>query len=337
VPEASKSDWTFESDKSKSASAMCKQRGGGNRSHKSTANTGRDTKEKPTKTPITSDDSHSFSPYRRIPILLFAFLFACCTQLSNTAEVIFGNAVGNIVFGFMGKIAQCVPQNSNRRILSGAVLLGVFIFLVMISSTFSERITIPISSVHEFPRHSNSTFEALLTTDYGNRMAQAVGNHSPFSLCWVVDSGASCYICNDSSLFVNLKPCYVKISTAKSGESIIATGIGDIRLNTWSEQGQPSSIVLQQGYLVSEARRNLLSVSCLSKQKFQTVLPTENPIFAAGIYDCRSVSTVPATALVTALVTARSFTRSCELSFEALSFFLALYTCTKSQRSIRMN
>jgi hypothetical protein len=86
---------------------------------------------------------------------------------------------------------------------------------------------------------------------------------------------------------VNLKPCNVKISTAKSGESIIATGIGDIRLNTWSEQGQPISIVLQQGYLVSEARRNLLSVSCLSKQKFQTVLPSENPIFAAGIYDCR--------------------------------------------------
>ena len=49
------------------------------------------------------------------------------------------------------------------------------------------------------------------------------------------------------------------------------------------------------------------------------------------------ISTVPATALVTALATARSFTRSCELSFEALSFFLAQYTCTESQRSIRMN
>ena len=157
----------------------------------------------------------------------------------------------------------------------------------MISSTFSERITIPISSVHEFPRHSNSTFEVLMTNVSGSRVAQAVGNHSPFSLSWVVDSGASCHICNDSSLFVNLKPCNVKISTAKSGESIIATGIGDIRLNTWSEQGQPMSIILQQGYLVSEARRNLLSVSCLSKQKIQTVLPSENPIFAAGIYDCR--------------------------------------------------
>ncbi len=116
--------------------------------------------------------------------------------------------------------------------------------MVMISSTFSERITIPISSVHEFPRHSNSTFEVLMTNVSGSSMAQAVGNHSPFSLSWVVDSGASCHICNDSSLFVNLKPCNVKISTAKSGESIISTGIGDIRLNTWSEQGQPMSIIL---------------------------------------------------------------------------------------------
>jgi hypothetical protein len=103
-----------------------------------------------------------------------------------------------------------------------------------------------------------------------------------------VDSGASCHICNYSSLFVNLKPCNIKIPTAKSGESIVATGIGDFRLNTWSEQGQPVSIILQDGYLLGETRRNLLSVSCLSKQKFQTVLPFDNPGFAAGIYyDCR--------------------------------------------------
>ena len=268
-------DWTFESDKSKSASDKCKQRGGGNRSQpksskvKGTANSGRNTKEKhakfAAKTPTTSDDSHGFSSLRRIPVLSFAFLFACRMQLGNAAEVIFGNAVGNIFFGFMAKFAQCVPQNNNRRVLSGAVLLAISIFLVMISSTFSERITIPISSVHEFPRHSNSTFEVLMTNVSGSRVAQAVGNHSPFSLSWVVDSGASCHICNDSSLFVNLKPCNVKISTAKSGESIIATGIGDIHLNTWSEQGKPMSIILQQGYLISEARRNLLSVSCLSR------------------------------------------------------------------------
>jgi hypothetical protein len=171
VPEAGESDWTFESDKSKSASAKCKQRGGGNRSQpkapkvKGTANSGRDRKEKHAKTPTTSDDSHGFLSFRRIPILLFAFLFACWMQLGNAAEVIFGNAVGNIFFDplafYMAKFAQCVPQNKNRRVLSGAVLLGTFIFLVMISSTFSERITIPISSVHEFSRHSNSTLKLL--------------------------------------------------------------------------------------------------------------------------------------------------------------------------------
>jgi hypothetical protein len=154
----------------------------------------------------------------------------------------------------MAKFAQCVSQKNNRKVFSGAVLLGIFIFLIMISGIFFERISDPISSVHEFPRHSNSSFEALMTNASGNRVTPAVENHNPFSLSWVVDSGASCYICNDSSLFVNLKPCNVKISTAESAESIVATGIGDIRLNTWSEQGQPVSIILQHCYFVGEAR-----------------------------------------------------------------------------------
>ncbi len=66
--------------------------------------------------------------------------------------------------------------------LLNAVLLAIFIFLVMISSTFSERITIRISSVHEFPRHSNSTVEVYMTNISGNRVAQAVENHSSFNL-----------------------------------------------------------------------------------------------------------------------------------------------------------
>ena len=56
MPEASESDRTFEPDKSESKSAKCKQRGGDNRSQlkapkvKGTANTARNTKEKPAKT-----------------------------------------------------------------------------------------------------------------------------------------------------------------------------------------------------------------------------------------------------------------------------------------------
>ena len=297
APEHSDFDPTSQSDEQKSAFARCKKRGGKNRSKapkvNQTSNSGHDSKGSSSKTSEASENSSSrwFSHLCRLPVMLLTLLFACLTQLGNAAEVMFGNAFGNTVFDslafLMAKLSQCVPQHNNRKVVSGAVLLGIFIFLVMISSTFSERITIPISSVHEFQHHSNSSFEALMTNTNGIRVAQAVGIHSPFSLSWVVDSGASCHICNDSSLFVNLKPCNIKISTAKSGESIVATGIGDIRLNTWSEHGQPVNIILQQGYLVGEARRNLLSVSCLSKQQFQTVLPCDNQVFARGIYNCR--------------------------------------------------
>ena len=150
----------------------------------------------------------------------------------------------------------------------------------MISGTFSERIGSPSVKI------SNSSYEALFANAADNHTAQTVGNHSPWILNWIVDSGASCHICNDSSCFVNLQPCNVKISTAKSGEFIVATGIGDIRLNTWNEQGHPVSLILQQGYLISEARRNLLSVSSLKKE-FITVLGVDNPILAPGIYDSR--------------------------------------------------
>ena len=46
------------------------------------------------------------------------------------------------------------------------------------------------------------------------------------------------------------------------------------------------SLILQQGYLISEARRNLRSVSSLKKE-FITVLGVDNPILAPGIYDSR--------------------------------------------------
>ncbi len=61
---------------------------------------------------------------------------------------------------------------------------------------------------------------------------------------WIVDSGASCHTCNDLSCLVNLQPCIVKMSIAKSGKFIIATGIRDTRLNTWNEQGHPVSLIL---------------------------------------------------------------------------------------------
>ena len=56
-------------------------------------------------------------------------------------------------------------------------------------------------------------------------------------------------------------------------------------------------------------------------------------VWALVSFTATAPVTVPATASVTVPATARSFTRSCGLSFDALTFFLALYTCTLSQGS----
>ena len=274
-----------ESESEQKSDSGCKKRVRGRRSQAEGPDPGSNTKEKSTvKSPKAPSSAAGFSYLRRVPLMFLALLVTCLTQLGTAAEVMFGSAVNNIIFDsltfFLTKVLQCVTQNNNRRFLSGTVLLGIFVFLVMISGTFSERIGSPSVKI------SNSSFEALFANAADNHTAQTVGNHSPWILNWIVDSGASCHICNDSSCFVNLQPCNVKISTAKSGEFIVATGIGDIRLNTWNEQGHPVSLILQQGYLISEARRNLLSVSSLKKE-FITVLGVDNPILAPGIYDSR--------------------------------------------------
>ena len=169
--------------------------------------------------------------------MLLALVVTCLTQLGTAAEVMFGKAINNIVFDslslFLTKVLQCVSQNNNRRFLSGTILLGIFVFLILISSTFSEKIGSKTVKISE------ASFEALFANATDNHIAQTIGSSCLWILSWIVDSGASCHICNDSSCFVNLKPCNVKISTAKSGEFIVATGIGDIRLNTWNEQGNP--------------------------------------------------------------------------------------------------
>ena len=272
-----------ESESDRKSDSGCKKRVKGRHSQAEGHDSASNTKEKPSvKSQKAPSSAAGYSYLRRVPLMFLALLVTCLTQLGSAAEIMFGNAINNILVDpltfFLTKVLQCVTQNQNRRFLSGTVLLGIFVFLIMISSTFSERIGSPSVKI------SDTSFEVLFANAADNHTAKTVGNHSPWILNWIVDSGASCHICNDSSCFVNLQPCNVKISTAKSGEFIIATGIGDIRLNTWNEQGHPVSLILQQGYLISEARRNLLSVSSLKKE-FITVLGVDNPVLAPGIYD----------------------------------------------------
>ena len=185
-----------------------------------------------------------------------------------------------------------LPRVHNRTALisgSAVIAIGIFLLLIFLGGAFSESVTVPVNSVREFPRHSNPSYEVNMLNASGiySGYTTVIGNHNPFKLCWLIDSGASCHLRNDPHLFVNLKPCNVKISTAKSGESIMATGVGNVCINTWNELGHPVTITLNNVYFVKEARRNLLSVRCLSKQRYQTVLPSDAPIFPPGIYDGR--------------------------------------------------
>jgi hypothetical protein len=107
------------------------------------------------------------------------------------------------------------------------------------------------------------------------------------SLDWCLDSGASCHFCNDSSKFVSMRKCNVSVSTAKKGESIQAIGIGNCKITTQTANGELVNLILHDVLYVPDARRNLLSVSKLSQDRFQVVLPADNSIFRPGIYNCR--------------------------------------------------
>ncbi len=71
-------------------------------------------------------------------------------MIGNVAEVLFGKAIRSVMFDCLAsvtvKFSQYVPQNNHRGFLSGAVVLEIFIFLVMIGNTFSERITVPLTN-----------------------------------------------------------------------------------------------------------------------------------------------------------------------------------------------
>jgi hypothetical protein len=129
-----------------------------------------------------------------------------------------------------------------------------------VGGAFSASVTIPVNSVYDFPRHSNAAYEVdtLNAPVMSSAHTPVVGNHC---LCWPIDSGASWQLGSDPHLLVNhVKPCNVMISTAKSGESIMATGVGDACLNTWNELGHSVVLTLNSVSFVREARRNLLSV-----------------------------------------------------------------------------
>jgi hypothetical protein len=63
--------------------------------------------------------------------------------------------------------------------------------------------------------------------------------------------------------------------------------MGNCQITILTASGELSTLVLHDVLYVPDARRNLLSVSKLAQDRFQTVLPSNDSIFCPGIYNCR--------------------------------------------------
>ena len=83
---------------------------------------------------------------------------------------------------------------------------------------------------------------------------------------WIVDSGATCHMCNDDKLFVELcsleQPLEV---TLGDGYVVEATGRGTVALKVTSMDGQASRCKLHEVLYVPDLSYNLISVSRIAK------------------------------------------------------------------------
>ena len=107
-----------------------------------------------------------FSPFRFFSMIFIWFVNCVAGSNENPVENfgdacfrIFINPFATMFAGLWGNS----PRLQNRAVLlsgSAIIAFGIFLMLVFLGGAFSESITIPVDSIHEFPRHSNPNFEA---------------------------------------------------------------------------------------------------------------------------------------------------------------------------------
>ena len=79
---------------------------------------------------------------------------------------------------------------------------------------------------------------------------------------WIVDSGATCHMCNDDKLFVELRSLEQPLEVMLGdGYAVEATGRGTITLEVTSMDGQASRCKLHEVLYVPDLSYNLISVS----------------------------------------------------------------------------
>jgi len=83
----------------------------------------------------------------------------------------------------------------------------------------------------------------------------------PASNFWILDSGASRHITNDSSLFSRFEHCTEHIGACKQGSQLEITGKGDVEFVVTNRDGSRLILQLSDVRYAPDARCNLLSVS----------------------------------------------------------------------------
>ena len=275
--------------------------------------------------PSTNKPASSKMPW----ILLF--IFSCCTSCFestiNFGKYI-GNAIMSLckqwwtaAFGICMSFNSDPQQNAKSAatctmaqyllaliialiiMLVATVLLGGGVETTNAATRQVNASNSLLSGTHVSPFMSYQAAESMLEYKNGSWLfsyeiselkALAVTLPSAdrdIELDWILDSGASCHFCNDSSKFISMKKCNISISTAKKGENLQAIGIGDCMITTQTATGEKVKLICKDALYVPEARRNLLSASKLGKDHFQVVLLSQDPVFPPGIYNCRKDKT----------------------------------------------
>jgi hypothetical protein len=84
---------------------------------------------------------------------------------------------------------------------------------------------------------------------------------------WILDSGATCHMCNKQSMFNDLQVLSPPLSvTLGDGRDLKATGRGNVVLTMNLPQGNTKTCTLHDVLLVPDLAYNLLSITAVSKR-----------------------------------------------------------------------
>ena len=84
---------------------------------------------------------------------------------------------------------------------------------------------------------------------------------------WILDSGATCHMCNNESIFTDLQPLPAPLNVMLGdGQNLQAVGCGKVNLTMNLQQDKKKTCTLHEVLLVPDLAYNLLSITSVSKR-----------------------------------------------------------------------